>query len=292
MAHPEIIAQLPNSPAAPRKCDGPEWADRSASWLPLIRRLTEKVPRWTLLKNVDSAFFECGDVDSMAPPQDWTAIEGVFREWAGQNGFDPVVVCRHRLSGPNFMTFEPGWPYVIQLDVMKARPFRGQSILDAAAALSLSFMDPRGFRCMRDGAQGLLKLCLNGSFRGGAANWKGLERKEVLASLRKDPEGVELAAKVMAPPEWALKALARSVLSGSWSRTAMLAIEASMLARGLGRPVRMGRQLFYRDKQRRGCPLKQLRQRRIPDRPGWIEDTMVAMHGPGHGRLSWPGRPL
>jgi hypothetical protein len=261
---------------------------REGVWLPLVRALTEAFPRWMVLKNVASAFGGGGDLDTLAPREDWHGIERVFRAWAEGLGFAPVVVCRHRRSGPNFFTFDPAWPYVVQLDVMDARPFRSQPIIDAHAALDLGTDDPRGFRVVREGAQGLMNLCSNGSRRGGGVDWDGIRAKRVIEMLEADPVGVRMAAKRMRPPTWALERIAAAACRGSWDRAAMLAIEWSQLARGVTNPVMTIRQGWYRDRAST-CPIKRLNGRRVPDdRATWLRVDVLPAHHPGHGILAWP----
>jgi hypothetical protein len=267
----------------------PAAADRSQIWLPLLRTLTSVFPRWIALKNIASTFGGEGDLDSLAPVEDWSGIEAVFREWAAEQGFSPVIVCRHRPSGPNFFAIDPNWPYVVQLDVMSARPFRSQPLLDANDARELAIDDTRGFRIVREGAQGLMNLCTNGTHRGGAPNWHGIREKRIVEMLESDPIGVREAARILRPPTWALNRVARAACEGSWDRGAMLAIEVAQLARGAREPGKMLRRLSYRDGGRLACPLKRLPRRRLPeDRDRWLREEMLPAHEEGHGLLDWP----
>lgn len=252
---------------------------RAHVWLPLLQALTEELPGWTAMKGVASAFAGTGDLDCLAPPADWPAIERIFRAWADAQGLSPVIVCHHRPGSPYFVTLDPSWAFFLQLDVQDARTFRGAPLLDADAAVELSVMDDLGFRRLRRGAEGLLKLCLNGSGRGGAARPAGLRAKGVADDLHADPEGVAVAAEAFGAPTWALRGIAEAVAAGGWDRRAMLAAEAGAIARGLRHPGRMRAQLQFR--RATPCPMR-LQSRRVPeDRQAYI-DAVLASHTQPH----------
>ena len=82
---------------------------------------------------------------------------------------------------------------------------------------------------MRPGAEGLLKLVLNGSRWGGRPNFEGLRTKHVAELLDQDEEGARLCAPLFGPAAPAVLALADSVRAGGWDRTAMLKVEAQAL---------------------------------------------------------------
>ena len=73
--------------------------------------------------------------------------------------------------------------------------FRGSTLFVLEQLQPLTMMDDRGFRRVRPGAEGLLKLVLNGSRWGGRPNMEGLHTKHVVELLEQDPEGSELAAE-------------------------------------------------------------------------------------------------
>ena len=248
--------------------------DRTDLWLPFLRRLTDTFPRWAVWKNVESALAGTGDVDSFAPPGDWTAIQQVFLEWAGEQGMGPAVICRHIPQGPHFVTFQPGAEHIVQLDVKERGTFRGSTLIDAETLLPLTEIDDRGFRRVRPGVEGVIKLCMNGVLRGGRANWDGLESKRVAQLLQSDPEGVVAAASLLGPAEEALLRGARAVEQGSWDRRAMATVEAWSLLRSAGEPqVPLSRVWFYKVSGKR-CSLVQLirqHDRRVPeDLDGWL----------------------
>lgn len=252
--------------------------DRSELWLSLLRRLTERFPRWGVWKNVGSALTGPGDVDSLAPPEDWPAIEAEFRAWAAEKGLGPIIVCRHVPQGPHFIALQEGSPYLMQLDVKIRGTFRGSTLIDVPALLDLSELDEEGFRRVRPGAEAVIKLACNGTLRGGRMNAEGVRRKGVVELLRRDPEGVRLAARrLFGPAGGALLAGADGLLRGEWNRGAMLAVEGWALLRSAAEPqVPVSRAWFDLVGKKR-CPvLRVIRQsnRRIPgDAAAWLREV-------------------
>lgn len=210
--------------------------DRTRLWLPLLRELTETVPGWAVWKNVTSAFAGTGDVDSFAPPSDWDRIQETFTGWAGNAGLGPVLVCRHIPQGPHFITFEEGSPYIVQLDVKERGTFRGSTLIDAWSLLPLTEIDALGFRRVRPGAEGVIKLCMNGVRKGGRPNTEALRTKRVAELLAADPDGVVAAAGLLGPAGNALMRGATAVMEGRWDRRAMAAVEAWSAARMIAEP--------------------------------------------------------
>jgi hypothetical protein len=209
---------------------------RDELWLSLLRRLTERFPGWAVWKNVESALAGTGDVDSFAPPADWPEIQRTFVDWVVESGMGPALVCRHIPQGPHFITIQRGSPYIVQLDVKERGTFRGSTFIDAWSLLPLTEMDDRGFRRVRPGVEGVIKLCMNGVRRGGRPNAVALEKKRVRALLAADPEGVRLAAQLMGPAGPAVVRGARAVLEGRWDRRAMLLVESWAAFRSLAEP--------------------------------------------------------
>jgi hypothetical protein len=153
--------------------------DRTDLWLPLLHQLTEQFPRWAVLQNVNLAFVGTFDLDSLPPAADWQGIEQTR----------PIMICRHLPGGRRYVTFQEGSTYMIQLDVMAWRPFRG-SAFDTHKLIQLPEMDEAGFRRIRPGAEGVLKFFLNGTCPRGRPNPDGLKQKNVLELLAANPEGV------------------------------------------------------------------------------------------------------
>ncbi|HUG83508.1 MAG TPA: hypothetical protein VMM13_03040 [Euzebya sp.] len=255
--------------------------DRTDLWLPLLRELTETYPGWSVWKNVRSAFAGTGDVDSFAPPSDWPAIQQTFIDWAGHSGLGPVLICRHIPQGPHFITFEDGSPYIVQLDVKERGTFRGSTLIDAWSLLPLSQVREEGFRGVRPGAEGVIKLCLNGVRKGGHANHEALREKRVAELLESDPEGVSAAAQLLGPARRALLRGAAAVVDGEWDRRAMLTVEAWSAARGLTEPRVAASRWWFLNVTAKRCGVVDLireHDRRIDgDLEPWL-DTVADSH--------------
>lgn len=248
--------------------------DRTDLWLSLLPRLTARFRGWAVWKNLQSAFAGTGDVDSFAPPSQWPAIQALFLEWAQERGLHPTVICRHIPQGPHFITFEADSPYLVQLDVKERGTFRGSTLVDAWSLLPLTAVDELGVRRVRAGAEGVIKLCMNGTQRGGHPDHEALRVKRVAELLGSDPEGVALAAALLGPARGALLRGADAVVAGGWDRRAMATVEAWSAARGLAEPgVAWSRWRFLRVEAKR-CPVVSLireHDRRVPDdREAWF----------------------
>ncbi len=251
--------------------------DRTQLWLGLIQHLTATFPRWALWKNPESAFAGTGDIDSFAPPGDWSAIQETFRRWAADSGLGPMIVCRHIPQGPHFITLQDSSDYIVQLDVKERGTFRGSTLIDAWTLLPLSEIDERGFRRVRPGVEGIIKLCMNGVRRGGRPNHEGLSSKRVGELLRADPEGVELGVRLVGPAAGALRRGARAAAEDSWDRKAMATVEAWSLLRGAAEPQVAASRLWFLHVQAKRCPIVRLIRefdRRVPaERDRWLQEV-------------------
>ncbi|HET7457979.1 MAG TPA: hypothetical protein VFJ74_10005 [Gemmatimonadaceae bacterium] len=250
-------------------------ADRSALWLPLLRRFTELSPQWVVWKNADAALAGVGDIDAAAPERDWTVLERAFREWATAQGVGPVVVCHHIPGGLNLVAVPPSMPTLLEVGMKARRIWRGATLFVLDDLVPLMRMDPRGFRRLRPGAEGLLKLLLNGVAWGGRPNRTALEAKGVLPLLRDDPEGVRDAAhRLLGGAADAAIAGAERAAAGGWDAGAMRAVERHALLRAARSPRILGRRALFRARGKAECPVVAaiLRDgRRIPDdRAGWL----------------------
>ncbi|HUP18961.1 MAG TPA: hypothetical protein VM778_03300 [Gemmatimonadota bacterium] len=257
--------------------------DRSALWIPLLQRVTREFPRWAVWKNVESALSGHGDVDSFAPPEDWPAIARTWRAWARESGLGPAIVCRHVPQGPHFVALEPGSPWLVQFDVKMLATFRGFGLMDVPELLELAEMDERGFRRIRPGAEGVLKLVYNGMRPGGRKDEAGLEAKRVVELLRSDPEGVRRGAELFGPARGAVQRAVDAVVAGNWSRSSLVAVEAWSLVRSLAEPQTSLGRLWFGQVTKKRCPILQVireRDRRLPgDVDAWLEAVRRA---PGH----------
>jgi hypothetical protein len=251
--------------------------DRTDLWLSLLRRLTREYPGWATWKNVDSAMRGKGDVDSLAPPGDWPAIRRTFEGWARERGYGPVVVCRHVPQGPHLITFEPGSDYLVQLDVKVRATFRGSTLVDAWNLLPLTEMDAAGYRRVRAGADGVIRLCTNGIRRGGRMDRAALAEKRIPELLAADPDGVAAISRSFGPARNALLRGVRAVVSGGWDRQAMLQVEAWALARSAAEPGVAVSRLWFAQGPLKRCPVLRIirkHDRRVPvDREGWMEEV-------------------
>lgn len=258
--------------------------DRTAIWLPLLRRLTDRFADWSVWKNIDSALTGFGDVDSLAPAARWPAIEGEFRAWAEAHGLTHVIVCRHIPQGPHLLAFGPRTRHLLQLDIKNRATFRGSTLVDVPRLLDASRVDDRGIRRVRPGAEGVIKLVSNGLRPGGRASVEGLARKRVAELLARDPEGVGQAAAWFGPAAGALRTLADAVIDGRWDRRAALIVEGWALLRGLAEPRTVASRIWFTRYTRPRCPvIMTIRRdnRRIPDDvEGWL-DAVRATHPGG-----------
>jgi len=256
---------------------------RAALWLPLLRRLTDRVPRWVVLKNAGAALSGVGDVDCFAPPEDWPLIEREFRAWAAERDLPVVTVCRHLWRGAFFIAIDPDSPYLLVLDVESYRTFRGSAHVTVDDALGFAELDPLGFRRVRPGAEGVLKLLWNGMFWGARRNEDGLQRKGVLDLLRTDPAGASQATRVVGPAAPLLRRAIGQVMAGRWPRRELALIELWCIVRGLSRPDLMIRQLQFRKRVINQCPyfrLSRRHRRRLPDDPtAWLADVRASHAG-------------
>lgn len=275
--------------------------DRTEMWLPLLRRLTERFPSWSVWKNVDSALHAHGDVDSLADPAAFPAIETEFRAWAASLGLSHVVVCRHIRQGPHLVAFRPGMRHLVQLDVKSRATFRGSTLVSWRGLLPLSELDARGFRRVRPGAEGVIKLLSNGVRPGGRRDADALRRKGVAELLAADPEGATALAARFGPAGPALRRAARAAARGEWDRPAVLAVEGWALARAAAEPRTLLSRLLFKYHGRARCPLIQTIRRddrRIPeDLGGWLAEVRrthpggVAEPAPADTRSAVPPTP-
>lgn len=253
--------------------------DRSALWLPLLRGLTAASPFWVVWKNVDSAFGGTGDIDAAAPEADWPIIEREFRRWAAEQDLGPVIVCRHIPGGLNLIAVPPAMPTLLELGVKARRIWRGATLFVLDDLKPLMVLDPRGFRRIRPGAEGLFKLLLNGTRWTGSPNEEQLRIKHVAELLRLDPEGARMAAFLFRPAQRVVLRAAERAADGDWDRGAILTIQALALLRALRSPSVAAKRARFRLRAKATCPVVStlLRDhRRIPDdREGWLRRVAI-----------------
>jgi hypothetical protein len=250
--------------------------DRSSLWLPLLRNLTELSSDWTVWKNIDSAFTGGGDVDSIAPGEDWPAIQNEFHRWAKSNGLGPVIPCPHAPFLLHLVALDPGAPQdtFFELDVNRRKVFLGSTLFRPEDLRPLSIVSEQGFRRLRPGAEGLLKLVQNGTMRGGRMNAEGLRVKHIPELLSEDWLGVQMTARLFRGGENAALRAARAVIDGKWDRKASAAVEASCLARAVKEPDAVAARLRFRVNKKK-CPVLKavFESKRHVDPGPWLREV-------------------
>jgi hypothetical protein len=186
--------------------------------------------------NVEGGLGGEGDIDLVAPKADWPVIEEHFRRWADDNGIGPVISCRHVFEGLILIAVGAPGSVFFELEVRAARYFRGGTLFEASDLAPYSVVSAHGFREVRPGAEGLLRLVLNGLGRAGRPWPRKLEAKQVPDLLAADPEGVRAAARLFGPARGAVSRAAASVAAGGWDRRSMMVVEAWALVRALASP--------------------------------------------------------
>ena len=252
-------------------------AARGELWLQLLRALTREAPGWGVWKNVESALSGTGDLDTSAPPRDWEVIEREFVSWATANNLGGVAVCRCVPRTVNLVAVPPDEPTFLQLEVKGQVTFRASTLFTADDLVPLMTMDPRGFRVLREGAQGLFKFLTNGVRRGGKPHREWIASKQILEQLRADPEGVREAARVLGARRGAALAGVDAALAGGWDRPALLRLEALGLAKALVEPRTLFERSWFRLRAKRSCPVLRVvyqKHRLTPADPaGWLEEV-------------------
>jgi hypothetical protein len=233
----------------------PEVRDRTALWLPLVQRLTEVSPSWTIWKNADAAFAGFGDIDSAAPLGDWELILREFRRWAAQNGLGPVIECRHPPKTMFLLAVDPAEGELLELDVSGRKYFRGGTLFRAEDLAPLTSLDERGFRCLRPGAQALILLVTNGLRWGGRPDPAGLRKRRIPELLASDHAGVMQAAQCFGLRVRDVAKTVERLQSGGWDQRSMLAVEARALGRALLDPGILARRARFRLASKRSCPV-------------------------------------
>jgi hypothetical protein len=219
--------------------------------LSLLRRLSDLEPAWLVWKHGESAATGSGDIDSAAPAEAWHRIMGAHRAWADDAGLGPTVSCQHAPGLLVLVACMGGEPLrLFQLDVYA----RVAAVAPARSLQAAAEVDPQGYRRLRPGAEGLLRLVA--AVRRPArppGNAKELEciRELLLA----DAAGAELAAASLGRVGGVAIAGARAVAAGSWDSGAMLRLELAQLARAVHDPRDRIAWLRFRLGPGRRCPV-------------------------------------
>lgn len=255
------------TPAAP----GPPLR-QSGRWLELLGQLTSEVPDWFAMKGVESALTGTGDVDSVAPRSSWPVIQDIFAGWAAAQGLGPVVICPHAPYLIHLVAVSDLRPEVFELDVNARKIFFGSTLFRPEDVAPLAVRDERGFRRLRPGVEGVLKLVQNASRRDGRCIPEALEAKSVAARLKEDPEGVVLFSRRFGWAGPSVVRAAKAVEAGGWDRRAMLEVRLACLLRSPAEPDAAVARVRFKW-QRRHCPVLQmvLRDgRRVENREEWL----------------------
>jgi hypothetical protein len=243
----------------------------------LLRELTNATPDWTVWKNAESALTGTGDVDSAAPKPAWPVVSHTYLGWAADQALGPAIVCRHIPRTLNLLALLPDDAALLQLEVKAGATWRGSLQFRAADILALSAVGEDGFRRLRPGAEGLLKLLNNGTIRGGAPNWPGIRDKEVVELLQADPQGVAAMAARFGPARSSVLRAAEAVVSGGWDRTAVATVEAWAVAKALIQPHVVAERLWFRAVRKPTCPVLQVvyrKDRRVQgDVDAWLANV-------------------
>jgi hypothetical protein len=246
-------------------------------WLPLLQQLTIVSDEWAVWKNADFALAGDGDIDSVAPIHEWAKIEREFRGWAKELDLGPVARCPHLGGGMELIAVPRGATEFLELGAKAKRFFRGSTLYRAEDFMPLMEVDPRGFRRLRPGAEGLFKLVLQGFRWSGAPNRPAIKEKHVLELIRSDPGGVEAAAELFGVARAAVLAAAQSAAAGDWDRPALLFVQGRQLAGGLLSPRNVIRRAEFRLVGKRRCAITRVlfdSDRRIPlDREAWLHEV-------------------
>ncbi|MFN2490070.1 MAG: hypothetical protein ABR529_10090 [Actinomycetota bacterium] len=268
--------------------------DRSALWLDLMRRVTQSCPRAAVHGHVAEGFAGEGDVDLLVPESEWAVLEREFDAWARRSLLGPVVACRHRAGVLILVALaDEGAPF-FELEARARRFFKGSTLYVAQDFGPVLETAPDGYRRVRAGAAGLLKLVPNGLARGGGLKWKGAKAERVGRLLAEDPDGVRVAAELFALPRGPLVAAADSMAHGGWDRRAVLVLQASAAARGvLELPTLVARARARLGPGGRCLVLETIgkHKRRVPgDRREWLRRAAVDHRVDGAGSVG-PRRP-
>ncbi|MEJ7568867.1 MAG: hypothetical protein WKF41_11440 [Gaiellaceae bacterium] len=239
--------------------------ERSLDVGTLLNRLTEASPSWLIWKNVDSALSGAGDVDSVAPQREWPSAVEVFTAWAADAGLRPVIVCRHLPGALFLVACDQAAKRLVELDVYSHLVLRGRAYVAPEELASLTQIDPRGFRRLRPGAEGLFLLLAS------TASDKRL--RELLDS---DPGGASQAAALFGRFSRAALLCADATVRDRRNRWAMTRWKLGALA-GVARAPRLAcSRLFFGLGRGSGCPViaALAAGRRIPpEATTWLADV-------------------
>lgn len=244
-------------------------------WLSLLTQLTTEVPEWFAMKGANSALTGTGDVDSIAPVRSWDDIADVFCGWAKAERLGPVVICPHAPYLLHMLAVSDLRPEVFELDVNSRKIYFGSTLFRPEDIAHLAVLDPLGYRRLRAGAEGVLKLIQNGSTRSGRPNPGALASKRVVELLESDPEGAHLFSERFGFGAGAIRRTVDSVIEGGWDRRALFAGKAWCVARAVREPDAIAARVRFRW-QRNHCPVLRTvvtGQRKVDSPATWLGEV-------------------
>ncbi|WP_327249814.1 hypothetical protein [Streptomyces sp. NBC_01320] len=242
-------------------------------WESLLAELTASVPNWTVFKHLDRALSGRGDLDAAAPRHSWAGVTATVADWYLGSRPDAVVVaCDHVSDVRVLLLVDPDrLPVVDEVDLLSVSSLKGAPWARAEDLASLSSVGPYG-RTLRPGAQTVVLALMYGLDYKGNVRIPDRELAAVRRGACEDPEGVDLAVRVLLPKiagRWAGRVVA-DIRSEAGEVRRSRALVAALLASALMHPVHLVSRLEFRS--RRPCPVAELalhRGRRLP--PGDLE---------------------
>lgn len=225
----------------------------TVSWVPLLQDLAGIETDMAVYKNVGQALEGDGDVDFLAPRRLWTQIEDAFDRWGSTHGLVTMPACRHRPYAMYLVAADHDGS-LLQLDVRDRLHFRRATLVTAEEAAPMYESHPLGFRVLRPGAEGALKLALRGMGPRGELREEPVVRYLIRELVRDDPKGAESMAACFVPaPDDAL-VVVRSLIDGSWDSGRARSMSRAFATASLRNPVTLARLAMFR-RTRRTCPL-------------------------------------
>ena len=210
--------------------------DSATLLLPLLQELSELSPDSAVWKNADSGLSGAGDVDFVTPQRAWPAVESIFRFWARDRDLGPVIACRHMPDTMFLIAVDRARNEFIQLDVRSRMTFHGSTVFVPSDLKECFQLDERGFRRLRPGAEGLLKLVISGIAPAGRPRQRAIVKEDVVQLLSGDSRGVIAGAALCAPVGKAARSGAQALVEGGWNRRAMATVEAWFVVKAFTEP--------------------------------------------------------
>jgi len=228
-------------------------AQRGLLWLPLLQRLTVISQTSVVWKNASSALAGHGDLDVIAPRPDWSAIEAEFHRWVAAAGLQPVAVCRHVPGSMFLLAVDPERSAFFELDIKARGTFRGTTIFEATDLQPLCELDTLGFRRLRPGTEGLLKLIMNGTTDDGRLDSRRVDRERIVELLRDDRAGAHYASLLFGSAAAQVLDLVTDFLQEEWTPSRMLALRKRLRLALLFEPATLAQRVWWRVGPDREC---------------------------------------